>query len=129
MIQVTAAVIIRDGKILIARRKLGIHPSLAGKWEFPGGKLEPNEAMVQCLKRELSEEFAIRVEIDSFICMNSHKYSFADLELFAYKVHLISGNFQLQEHDEIRWVAPSELLSYDFAEADIPICQKVMEEC
>ena len=127
--QVTAAVIVKDGKILIARRKPDIHPSLSGKWEFPGGKVESNETMVECLKRELNEEFGIEVEIDNFICLNKHKYSFGDLELFAYKVHLISGDFQLQEHDEVRWVLPSELLSYDFAEADIPICKKVMEEC
>ena len=126
MIQVTAAVIIQNRKILIARRKEGMH--LSRKWEFPGGKLEPNETMVQCLKREMNAELGVEIEIDDFICMNRHRYSFGEQELFAYKVHVISGDLQLREHDEIKWVLPSELLSYDFAEAHIPICKRVMAD-
>lgn len=126
MVQVTAAVIVKDGKILIAKRKDG--GRLANKWEFPGGKLEPNETMVQCLKRELNEEFGIEVNIDSFICMNKHRYTFGELELYAYKVKLISEKFLLRDHNEVKWVLPSELLLYDFAEADIPVCNRVMEE-
>ena len=126
MVQVTAAVIIKDGKILIAKRKAG--GRLANKWEFPGGKLESNETMVQCLKRELNEEFGIEVEVDNFICMNKHRYTFDELELYAYKVNLLSGKFLLRDHDEIKWVLPSELPLYDFAEADIPVCKIVMEE-
>ena len=126
MIQVTAAVIIRDGRVLIAKRRSGA--TLAGKWEFPGGKVEPDETMVQCLKRELDEESGVKVEVEDFICMNKHSYSFGDVELFAYKVRVISGEFQLNEHDEVKWVLPSELLLYDFAEATIPICKRVMED-
>lgn len=126
MIQVTAAVIIRDGKVLVARRNQGVH--LGGKWEFPCGKLEPNETMAGSLKRGLKEEFSIEVAVDSFICMNKHSYSFGELELFAYRVHIISGDFKLKEHVEIRWILPSELLSYDFAEAHIPVCKRVIED-
>ena len=126
MIQVTAAVIVRDGRILIAKRRSGI--SLANKWEFPGGKVEPDEAMVRCLKREVEEELGIKVEVDDFICMNNHVYSFGEIELFAYKAHIISGALQLKEYDEVKWVLPSELLLYDFAEATIPICKRVMED-
>jgi 8-oxo-dGTP diphosphatase len=126
MEQVTAAAIFKGDRILIAKRKAGIR--LANKWEFPGGKLEPDETMVQCLKRELAEEFGIEVEIDNFICASTYNYSHGAIELFAYKVHLVSGEFQLRDHDEIKWVLPSELPEYEFAEANIPICERLMEE-
>ena len=58
MRQVTAAVLVRDGKVLIAQRKRG--NALAGKWEFPGGKLEPGETSEACLRRELLEEFGVK---------------------------------------------------------------------
>lgn len=66
MKQVTAAVIEKDGRVLIAQRKTG--DALAGKWEFPGGKLEPGETPEACLRRELREEFGVETEIGDFIC-------------------------------------------------------------
>ena len=63
---VTCAVIEKDGRILIARRKSGDH--MAGKWEFPGGNIEPGETPEQCLKRELLEELGVEIGIDGFIC-------------------------------------------------------------
>jgi len=126
MEQVTAAAIVKDGRILIAKRKAGIR--LANKWEFPEGKLEPDETMVQCLKRVLTEKFGIEVEIDDFICASTYHYSYGDIQSFAYRVSLLSGEFLLRDHDEIKWVLPSELSHYDFAEADIPICERLMEE-
>ena len=126
MVQVTAAAIFKDGRILIAKRKPGIH--LANKWELPGGKLKPDETMVQSLKRVLADEFGIEVEIDNFICASTYNYSFGVIELYAYKVNLLSGEFLLREHDEIRCVLPLELLQYDFIEAVVPICKRLMEE-
>ena len=61
MIQVVAAVIVNRNRFLIARKKKG--KSLEGLWEFPGGKVEPDESMEQSLKRELSEEFQIEIEV------------------------------------------------------------------
>jgi 8-oxo-dGTP diphosphatase len=125
MVQVAAAVVFHEGKILIARRKQGL--TLSGKWEFPGGKIEENETMVQCLKRELREELGIEVSIDEFILASKHTYNFGDVELFAFKASLISGDLTLQDHSEIKWVLPSELMSYDFPEATIPICRQIAE--
>lgn len=117
--QVTAAVIEQDGKILIAQRRKG--STLAGKWEFPGGKIEPGETAEVCLKRELKEEFGIDAEVEKFIMASQFRYCLVPIELLAYRVKHICGNFKINEHDQIRWVSPSELGSYDFMPADKPI--------
>ena len=117
--QVTAAVIEKDGKILIAQRRKG--STLGGRWEFPGGKIEPCETAEACLKRELKEEFDIEAEIGNFIMASQFRYCLMPIELLAYRVKHICGEFKVNEHDQIRWVSPSELSSYDFMPADKPI--------
>lgn len=124
MISVTCAIIERDGKILIARRGEG--QKLAGKWEFPGGKVEDGESPEECLKRELVEEFGIQVKVEEFITSNKHHYDHISIELLAFHTKYISGTFTLTDHDEIKWVQPADLLDYDLAEADIPIAREVI---
>ena len=72
LISVTAAILVRDGKILIAQRKSSDH--LAGKWEFPGGKIEYGETPEDCLKRELHEEFGIDTRIGVFLAESVYHY-------------------------------------------------------
>ena len=79
MRQVSGACLEKDGKILIARRKTG--DNLAGKWEFPGGKLEPGETPEACLKRELKEEFGVETRIGEFICASKFEYKHLPIEL------------------------------------------------
>jgi len=117
--QVTAAVIEKEGKILIAQRRKG--RTLGGRWEFPGGKIEPGETAEACLKRELKEEFDIESEVGKFIIASQFRYCLVPIELLAYRVKHISGEFKVKEHEEIRWVSPSDLTSYDFTPADKPI--------
>ncbi|MDD5174368.1 MAG: 8-oxo-dGTP diphosphatase MutT [Candidatus Omnitrophica bacterium] len=114
--QVTAAVIEKGGRILIAQRRRG--RTLGGRWEFPGGKIEPGETPETCLKRELKEEFDIESEIGQFIIASRFRYCLVPIELLAYRVKHLSGEFKVNEHEEIRWVSPSELGSYDFMPAD-----------
>ena len=124
---VIAAVIQRDGCILIARRKQGkMHP---GKWEFPGGTLEEGETYKQCLKRELQEELAIISEIGDLICISEHSYT-PDwtIKLLVYRTTVVSGSFTLNDHEEIRWVKPEELTNYEFTEGDRPIVEKLILE-
>lgn len=124
---VTAAIIERDGHILIARRRQGSR--FGGKWEFPGGKLEKGETPDQCLKRELQEELDIKAEIGDILC--SSEYSYTDdfvINLIAYRATIISGVFSLNDHEEIRWVKPRDLVNYDFPEADKPIVDKIIKE-
>ena len=126
MVIVTAAVIEKDGRILIARRKKGWRH--AGKWEFPGGKIEPGETPEECLQRELREELAIEAEIGEFICSSTYAYSHATIQLLVYHASHVSGEFTLHDHQEMRWVLPEELLQYDFPEADKPIIEKLTKE-
>lgn len=116
MQKVTAAIIEKEGKILIARRKKG--DSMADKWEFPGGEIETDETPEQCLKRELFEEFGIEAEVEEFIGLSRVSQPPHSIELMAYRVSHISGDFKPSVHEETRWVLPSELNAYDFAEAD-----------
>jgi 8-oxo-dGTP diphosphatase len=124
-ITVTAAVLEKDGRILIARRKR--EDSLADKWEFPGGKLEKGETPKECLRRELREELNIDVVVGDFIGRSCHRHPHGEIELLAYRVIHLSGEFQLHDHEEIRWVLPADLLSHDFSAADIPIVKLLLE--
>jgi len=119
--KVTAGIIERGGKVLIAKRKPGRH--MGGKWEFPGGKIEPGETPVQSLVRELEEELAVRAEVGGFVCSAAWEGEGISLELLVYKVRSIVGEPVLREHQEIRWVQPCELAQLDLADSD----RKVVE--
>jgi len=123
---VTAAVIEREGKVLLARRKKG--DRLERKWEFPGGKLEPGESPESCLARELREEFGIESEVLEFVCSSQYVYPHGAIDLRAYRVRHVAGSFAQNSHEEIAWVSPEELLSYDLSPADIPIAEKLAAE-
>lgn len=121
--RVTAAIIEKNGKVLIAQRKLG--SSLGGKWEFPGGKIEPEETPEQCLKRELKEELGIEAIIGPLFCTSTFKYNHMSIELLVYKVAHLSGDIVKYNHDSIKWVLRDELINYDFVDADGPVVDKL----
>jgi len=118
-VPVTAAIINNNGKILIAKRSQRKH--LGGYWEFPGGKIEPNETPEVCLKREIAEELKINIHIDSFFTENEYSYDKVRISLKSYLCTFISGEIQLIDHDEVRWVNIEQLNSFNFAPADRPI--------
>ncbi|MDN5285701.1 MAG: hydrolase [Mucilaginibacter sp.] len=123
-IEVVAAVIFDSQKrILIAKRK--IEKSLGGKWEFPGGKIEDGEDHRSALERELMEEMNIATKANRFIGSNTHHYPNFTINLYAYKTELLSSEFKLVDHDLIKWIEYNDFENYDFAEADIPIVQKL----
>ena len=124
-IDVTAAIIENNGKFLIARRKKGKH--LEYKWEFPGGKIEPGETPEECLTRELKEEFGIIAEIADFITESIFNYGDRKVRLLGYRAKYVSGEFKLNAHDEVRWVSRNEFNEFDFAEADLPLVEKISE--
>jgi 8-oxo-dGTP diphosphatase len=124
-VKVTAAIIERDGRILIGKRKLG---RFAGRWEFPGGKVEAGETPEACLVRELREELAVEARIETLFLSTRHIYVHMPIELITYKVEVLSGDFCLNDHTEIRWVLPEELDMYDFPEADKAVIEKLMTE-
>ena len=126
MIRVTAAIIEKNGKILIAKRRAG--DRFEGKWEFPGGKLEPGEAPEECLRRELREELGIETRIGEPILTSRYESALLSIELLAYRVTYLSGKFRFSDHDDIQWVAAAELGQFDFTEPDLPIVRLIIEK-
>jgi mutator protein MutT len=121
---VTAAVIRKDGALLIARRRPG--GALSGKWEFPGGKMEPGEDERECLARELREELAIEAAIGEFIVSVPFEHKDRLYELKAFQAEWISGELTLLDHAEVRWVTEAELPGYDFADSDQGIVRALL---
>ena len=122
MLNVTAAIIEKEGRVLAARRRAGSH--LAGYWEFPGGKLEEGETPEVCLRRELTEEFKIDSNIGLFVGESIYDYGTKVIRLMAYLVEHIEGEFELIDHDDMRWLSLDELNEVNWAPADIPLVEK-----
>jgi 8-oxo-dGTP diphosphatase len=125
-IEVVAAIFENDqGKYYCARRKPG--GELSMKWEFPGGKIEPGESHEQALIREIKEELNLTIALKDYCMTVKHQYSTFFLIMHAYKADIIEGKIILLEHIEQRWLNKKELLSLDWAEADMPIVHKLMK--
>ena len=125
MKNVTAALMIQDGKIFIARRKIGQH--LEALWEFPGGKVESGESPEECLAREIHEEFGVHIEVGTFFMESIYKYDSGAIRLLGYIVDSFHGEFVPTVHDEYSWVKLEALLEYELAPADIPIAQALID--
>lgn len=125
-INVVGAVIVKDKKILAAKR--GSEMSLPGLWEFPGGKIEPGETPEQALQRELQEELLCSADIGEHIETTAHEYDFGIVTLSTYYATLEAGRPQLTEHAEIRWIPPADLLTVEWAPADIPAVERIMQD-
>ncbi|PWK06943.1 (deoxy)nucleoside triphosphate pyrophosphohydrolase [Tumebacillus permanentifrigoris] len=121
---VTAAVIEREGMILLAQRKPDTHMGL--KWEFPGGKLEWGEDPRAGLAREISEELGIGIEVGEVLEVVSHTYEDRHIVLLGYRCRFVSGEIQMLDVQDVRWVRPAELKSYDVAPADWPIVDRLL---
>ncbi len=121
--RVAAAVIEREGKLLIARRKAG--GRFGGLWEFPGGKIEPGETPEECLRRELREELGVEAEVKESLGASRYDYGDFEVELLVFRVEILTECFRLNDHDEIRWVLPEELKQYAFPEADEPVVRRL----
>ena len=126
MITVVAALIKKENKILIAKRSTG---DLIGKWEFPGGKVEPNEDEAHAIEREIFEEFELKIKATNFITNNICEYPTKTIDLRLYKCEYIEGNFKLHDHSEYKWVDKDEILKYDLAPADIPLAKYINKNC
>lgn len=117
MIDVVAAVIRDDkGKILIAQRNL--KKSQGGLWEFPGGKIEPNETREDAIVREIKEELGINIRAKKYIGQKVFNYPEKSINLIAIECSKKDGEIKLLEHEDIKWVSKSELNNFNFAPAD-----------
>ena len=122
-INVVGAVIVSDGLVLCAQR--GPLGSLAGLWEFPGGKIEPGETPREALSREIAEELECVVNVGEHVATTSHEYDFGVVTLTTFYCELISGTPTLTEHADVKWLAPTDLASLSWAPADVPAVEKI----
>jgi mutator protein MutT len=122
VITVVAAVIERDGAFLVTRRQKGVH--LAGMWEFPGGKIHPDETHVVALQREIREELDVDVDVGELVLYTAHSYSELTIALYFYECRL-RGAPQPMLGQEMRWVPRNELASLGFPPADEELIRKL----
>lgn len=125
-VQVVGAVILSGGKVLCAQR--GPRGALAGMWEFPGGKIEPNETPREALEREIAEELQCQVVVREEVASTTHEYDFATITLTTFYCELVAGTPTLTEHSEVRWIPPEEMKSVNWAPADVPAVEKIMAD-
>lgn len=124
--QVVAAVIERDGKILICQRRR--KSSHALKWEFPGGKIEPGEQPCEALARELREELAIDAQIGEELYRHDVRYGSGPLiSLLFYRVTEFSGEPENLQFEQMVWEEPRRLPAYDFLEGDLEFIRRLAE--
>jgi 8-oxo-dGTP diphosphatase len=123
---VVAAVIERNGRILICQRKGGRH---ALKWEFPGGKIEPEEDARAALARELAEELRIEARIGTLLYTETVHYPGSPaIRLQFYKVTDFSGEPVNLEFEQIVWEEPRNLPGYDFLDGDVEFVKKIANQ-
>lgn len=121
---VIAAIMERNGKILIARR--APDQPLAGKWEFPGGKMELGESPEECLARELKEELDLEVVVGDFFAETTYTYSTGTVRLLTYFVEAEAEDIESRVHDALAWVEPEAIADYDILPADLPIVDELV---
>lgn len=122
MIEVVAAVIERNGEILIARRPPGTH--LAGFWEFPGGKPGPGESLEQALRREIAEELGTDATVGALV--ETVDWVYPDKRVRLHFFHCaVTGEPRPLEGQEVLWVKPEELARYEFPPADTALIARL----
>jgi 8-oxo-dGTP diphosphatase len=126
MKQVVAALIFKDGKVLVCQRTR--HQTMPLKWEFPGGKIEPGEQPRDALRRELDEELGIEAKIGQEVARLRHEYpGGGSVELRFFVVHEYHGEIENRIFRDVRWSTPSALAKYDFLEADLPLVRDIAD--
>lgn len=124
-VHVAAAVIVDDGKILCVLRSANKLTYISEKWEFPGGKIEPNESIEETVVREIQEELNLTIQAETFLVQVDHVYPDFRLIMDTFLCKIIDGTLQLNEHIDHAWLTKDKLNSLDWAQADLPIVEKL----
>ena len=123
MTEVVAALIWESGKFMICQRPA--HKARGLLWEFVGGKVEPGETKEQALERECREELGITVAVWDVFTEVTHVYPDLTVHLTLLNARIADGEPQLLEHNDLRWITPGEIDSYDFCPADEVILARI----
>ena len=122
-IRVSAGLVFQGGRLLITQRPLDKH--LGGLWEFPGGKLEPEESFQECLVRELKEELGIEVLVGSMLAAVEHAYPEKLVRIQFYRCRLKAGTPVALECADFEWVRADELDGFVFPPADAGLLSQI----
>ncbi len=126
-IEVVAAVILREEKVLCVRRDEHEKEYVSLKWEFPGGKVEVGESREEALVREIREELSVDIEVSEFLMTVEHTYPDFHLTMHVFKCVLDQGEITLNEHVALKWLSVDELDQLDWAAADVPVVKSLMQ--
>ena len=123
-INVVAAVIVRDGRILATCRGYG---DMKGGWEFPGGKVEAGESREEALVREIREELDVTVDPFEHLCTVEYDYPAFHLSMACFLSRITSGELHLNEHQDARWLGPAELDEPAWLPADVEVVEALKQ--
>ena len=126
VIDVAAGLVFRNGQLLITQRRPGDH--LGGLWEFPGGKVEPNETFEHCLIRELREELGIEVRVGVHVDEITHSYPEKTVRLRFFRCELLQGEPQPIHCHAVEWVTTKTISEFEFPAADEQLLQKLQSD-
>lgn len=124
--EVVAALVWRDDKFMICQRPA--HKARGLLWEFVGGKVELGETKEQALVRECREELAVTISVGDVFMDVTHEYPDLTVHLTLFNATISDGKPQKLEHNDIKWITPSEIPNYDFCPADVEILNKIKQE-
>ena len=122
-INVVAAIILQNNKILATQRGYG---EFEGGWEFPGGKIEPDETPENAIVREISEELAIEIMVEKYITTVDYDYPNFHLHMQCFLCSVIQGDLTLLEHSDAKWLSKENLETVNWLPADIVVVQKLI---
>jgi 8-oxo-dGTP diphosphatase len=123
---VSAAIIIENNKILCVQRNKGKYDYISYKYEFPGGKLEEGENEEDALRREISEELNLEIDVTEKFLVVTHEYLDFNLTMHSYLCKANTEQLDLKEHIDAKWLHKDELIELDWAAADLPIVSKLI---
>lgn len=122
--EVVAALVWRDDKFMICQRPA--HKARGLLWEFVGGKVEPGETKEQALVRECREELAVTISVGDVFMDVTHEYPDLTVHLTLFNAIISEGEPQKLEHNDIKWITPSEITNYEFCPADEEILKEII---
>lgn len=127
-LEVVAAVICFEGKILCVQRGLHRYGYLSNKYEFPGGKTEPGESIPDALIREVREELALKIQPLRPLISITHHYPDFSLNLHGWLCSCLAPDLELREHLAGIWLGPERLHEPDWAAADLPVVEEIRKQ-